>query len=177
MIVDSEKGVEDTLDSGMISKCKGSDTACFAYDQVKDAAKLLLPKNPKRIYLCATRSLHKLLSEDNFKEHIDTVASLYDKAKDKIDDNEHIDVAKFFHFAHEKAMNSIAACEAFEYFKSSFELLHDNAWETHYELTISAHCSARKSAYWLTNYKYIVKYIDIVFKSAKTPLEWIKSSQ
>jgi len=73
--------------SGIISKCKGSYTACFAHDQVKDAAKLLLSKNLKRIYLYAIRKLYKLLSEDDFKENIDTIASLYDKVKDKIDEH------------------------------------------------------------------------------------------
>ena len=106
----------------------------FAHDEVKDAAKSLLLKNLKWIYLYATRKLHKLLSKDNFKEHIDTVASLYDKAKDKIDNNEHIDAVKFFHLAGKKVMNSIVAYEVFEYFKSSFELLHDlgiSLWVNH----------------------------------------------
>ena len=142
----------------MITQCNGSDTVCFAHDQVKHAAQTLLPKDPKKIHLYAARKLHTLLSSDDLKENIDTVVSLFDRAKDIIEDDERLDVAKLFLLAGEKAMDSIAPYEAFEYFKSSVQLLDKDSWKNLYELTIEVYCNAAKSAYCLTNCKYMNRY-------------------
>ena len=173
LIIKDEKGVDDALAKGMIIQCTGSDMGCFAHDQVKDAAKSFLPEDPKKVYLHVARKLRMYSSAGDLKENIDTVANLFDRAKDIIDKEERLDVANLFLLAGEKAMTSCATDVAFDYFKSSVQLLEENDWKTNYELAFNVYCNAAKSAYCLTNYKYMNKYIDKIFKNVDAPLDLV----
>ena len=88
LIVNEKNGVEDALASGIIIQYKGHDKCCFVHDQFRHVANLLLPNNPKAVFLSLARKLTKLLSTVDLEDNIGDVTNLYYKAKDMIDENE-----------------------------------------------------------------------------------------
>ena len=174
LIINSKKGVEEALASGMITQYDGPDTYCFVHDQVQHAAESLLPKdNPKPVLLYVARKLWALLSEDELKRNICVIVNLFENAKCVINENERLDVAELFLLAGEKAMASVAPGEAFKYFTSGIELLHEDGWKTRYKLSFNMYCSAAKSAYWLTDYKRMIEFIDIIYDNATDLLDLV----
>merc|ERR1712194_914497 len=100
-IIKDNEGVENAVSSGMIIHYNG-DLCCFAHDQLQLAAKSLLPRDPKPIYLYVARKLCNSVSKDEFRNNICLIAHLYHSAKDLINDDERFKVAELFKMAGEK---------------------------------------------------------------------------
>lgn len=100
------KGAEGALSSGMIVNYKGSDTYCFAHDQIQHAAKSLLPEDPEPIYLYAASKLVKTFSKDELNDNICLIAHLHHRAKEIIKENERLKIAELFDMAGEKEMTA-----------------------------------------------------------------------
>jgi len=174
--MDDKQGIEEALASGIITQDKGCDKCCFVHDHFKGAAMLLLPENPKQVYLNVARKLLQLRSTVDLDGSIVDVTNLYYTAKDMIDDDERVEVTELFLFAGEKAMRSTASSHALDYFQAGIEILSPKSWETRYSFCHKLYCNAAKSAYCNADYERMDGFIEEISDNATSLLDEITPS-
>ncbi len=76
--------------------------------------------------------------------------------------------------AGKKARNSIAYAAANIYFQTGIELLSDDCWETHYQLTLDLHVAAAEAAYLAGNLDRMEEIAMVVMESAQTILDKVE---
>ena len=176
LIMGDNKGVEDALESGILTRHEGCDKCRFVHDQYNNAASCLLSENRKQVCLDVARKLLQLRSKVGIDENTADITNLYQNAKDMIEGSERFEVAKVFQAAGEKALISTAFGEALKYFESGIEILGSDKWDSRYTLCLGFYCNAAKSAYCKADYEKMNEFIQEISQNTKTVSELITST-
>ena len=167
-VIGDKQGVDEALSSGMIIHYKENDMYCFVHDQVQLAAKSLLPKDPKPIYMYIARKLLKNFTKSEFADNICFLAHLFRASKNLIKDNERLNIAELMQAGGELEMISLSYDQALQYFETGIELLDENCWKENHELSVKIHCNAAKSAFCMANYGRMNVFIKKILDNATT---------
>ena len=173
LIVNSSKGIEGALSTGMIVQYKGSSTLyCFVHDQVKEAVLSLVPKNDN-IFLYIGMKLWTLLPAEELDEQIFTVANLLHRAVGSTDE-ENIKIAEFLARAGEKALSLIAFEAAHQYVDTGIKLLGIDCWKTNYNLTLALCNNMAKSVYGMKKYAKMNDIMITILRNATSSFDLVQ---
>ncbi len=148
----------------------------FLHDRVQEAAYCLISEQGKQeIHLKMGKLLLKNTPESEWEEKIfDLVNQLNRGRKLMTDRKERETLAKLNSIAGRKANSSTAFTAAIGYFSIGIELLHDDGWQTQYDLALSLYSDATKSAYLSGDFEQMDALAFIVLEHAKTTLDRVK---
>lgn len=113
----------------------------FVHERFRRAAYERLPETARRdVHLRLARLMLSRLSAEQLEEHIFEVASHFDDAAEALTDPaERLEVARLHQRAGLKAQASVAFDTARRHFAAVIDLLPEDRWSAHYELTFSAY--------------------------------------
>lgn len=148
----------------------------FLHDRIQQAAYSLIPEAQKRYtHLKIGRLLLQKIDKYTLKENIfDIVNQLNIGAALIINQSEKDELAKLNLLAGKKAKVATAYEAALRYLYVGLNLLSENAWQSHYDLTLTLHIETVEAEYLNTNFKQAEQLSDVVLSQAKTLLEKVK---
>ncbi|MBW4685719.1 MAG: AAA family ATPase [Komarekiella atlantica HA4396-MV6] len=148
----------------------------FLHDRVQQAAYALIPDEQKNeVHLKIGRLLLKNIDQTSLEEKIfDIVNQLNIGAELLVLQEERYNLAQLNLIAGCKAKNSAAYESALKFFKLGLEMLTDENWHEHYQLTLSLHTETIETAYLNTNFEQAEALFESVIQHSKTILDRVK---
>ena len=146
----------------------------FLHDRVQQAAYNIIPQNQKQeTHLRIGRLLLENTTEldSNLFEIVNHWNISVDVIHDPAARNQ---LAQLNWRAGCKAQSSTANEPALEYFKTGLQLLEDDCWETHYQLSLNLHGEAARTALLCGDYLQMEQKVAIVLQQSKTVLDQVK---
>jgi predicted ATPase/signal transduction histidine kinase/tRNA A-37 threonylcarbamoyl transferase component Bud32/ActR/RegA family two-component response regulator len=142
----------------------------FLHDRVQQAAYALIDENHKKsVHLKIGRLL---LTAQAMEEKIFDLVYQFNKGLSLItDEDEKVAIAKLNLTASEKAKESNAYNPAYEYLQNATELLGENAWNQHYELTLNIYSTLSQVTFLIGAFQDMDKYINIVLENVNNTLD------
>ncbi|WP_193196639.1 ATP-binding sensor histidine kinase [Nostoc sp. MG11] len=148
----------------------------FLHDRVQQAAYALIPDNQKKeVHLKIGRLLLKNIDQTSLEEKIFDIANqLNIGAELVVLQEERYNLAQLNLIAGCKAKDSAAYESALKFFKLGLEMLADESWHEHYQLTLSLHTETIETAYLNTNFEQAEALFESVIQHSKTILDKVK---
>lgn len=145
----------------------------FLHDRVQQAAYSLIPEEQKKeLHLKLGRLILEHTGRDELDAKILLIMDLVNSGLDLIvDPAEKIKLAGHNLTAGRKAKASTAYVAALNYFRTGVELLPEDAWEKHYQLTYDLYLERSQCEYFGANSETAEQLFDIILTRAKTELE------
>ncbi|ELS31429.1 MULTISPECIES: trifunctional serine/threonine-protein kinase/ATP-binding protein/sensor histidine kinase [Pseudanabaena] len=155
----------------------------FLHDRVQQAAYALIPESEKQVtHLKIGRQLHKKAKEDELEnrnaieERAFQIANHLNMGMSLIEDNlERLELAELNLLAGKKAKDSNAYTDAHKYLATGIALLPTQAWENHYQLTLSLYHNAAEAAYLNTDHDECHRLVDLITENAQHILDTVAS--
>jgi len=156
--------------TGQSSRHTTSHQVRFLHDRVQQAAYSLLEEGEKKkVHLHIARLLQQReeaniqLFEivDHFNQGLELVT----------DPEERLVIAELNAKAGKKAKEAAAFSPAFQYFEKGLELLPDNRWEAHYELTKRLHNDCAQVAYLNTAFDKAEQLVSTLLEKSRSEVE------
>ncbi|HEY9905965.1 MAG TPA: AAA family ATPase [Candidatus Sericytochromatia bacterium] len=148
----------------------------FLHDRVQQAAYSLIPELQKqRTHLKIGQLLLQATPELEIEENIFEIVNQLNIGIELITDpTEKLKLAKLNLIAAQKAKAATAYEPALKYLKVGLELLAEDSWHSHYDLTLALYVEAVEVEYLNANYQQSKVLIDIAIEQAKTVLDKVK---
>jgi len=155
----------------------------FLHDRVQQAAYALIDKKQKKaVHLQIGRLLWRnttpeALSENIFAivDHLNLgVVETLNLTSLHISQEERDDIARLNAIAGKKAKAATAYGAASRYFNLGRELLAEDSWQTHYNMTLALYELAAEAAYLSGDFEQMETLVEVVLQQAKTLLDRIK---
>jgi PAS domain S-box-containing protein len=148
----------------------------FLHDRVQQATYSLIPELLKKAtHLKIGQLLLNAIPESEIEENIfDIVSQLNIGVSLLADSAEKIKLAQLNLIAGQKAKAATAYEPALKYLNVGLELLTEDSWQSHYDLTLALYVEAVEVEYLNTNYQQSKALIDIAIKQARTVLDKVK---
>ena len=145
----------------------------FLHDRVQQAAYALIDDDEKKaVHLKIGRLLLENFVQQEQSEKIFELVDHLNLGKELItDDQEKIELATFNLEAGKKAKEATAYVAAGAYLATGVEMLIDNCWEKHYDLSLSLHKELATAEYLNGHFERSEELINITLAHAKTALE------
>ncbi|WP_299200029.1 AAA family ATPase [uncultured Amphritea sp.] len=147
----------------------------FVHDRIQQAAYSLIPENQRQqLHLQIGRLLQQRFPDQNsgpvfeITNHLNSGRSLIESTA------ELTELASLNCQSGIQALDSAAFDAAQEYFQTGIELLPDNSWKQHYELTLTLYKSGAEAAYIRAQYEQMNTLIDRVIKHSESVLDRVK---
>ena len=149
----------------------------FLHDRVQQAAYSLIEEKEKpEVHLKIGREMLKTISEDQLEEQIFTIVDQLNLGSELMTDKtEKEKLAELNLLAGKKAKLSAAFEPAFDYLKSGIRILQENAWQVHYDLTLSLYEEAAEAAFLCGDFIEMEALLETVLKQAGTVLDKVKT--
>ncbi len=148
----------------------------FCHDRIQQAAYSLIPEAGRQAvhWQVGQLLLRKTSPEERDQKLFDILNQLNKgigiiTAQPARDEVAHLNL-----LAGRKATASAAYQSALDYFRRGIDLLADNSWETHYDLTLSLYAAAAEAAYVCTYYDEMDSLAAVVLNKARTLLDKMK---
>ena len=159
------------------TKEKGERTASykFLHDRVQQAAYSLIPDDQKTVtHLQIGQLLLENFSEVAQEEKLFDIVNHLNIGKSLINQpSERTELAQLNLTAGRKAKYATAYSAAIAYFTTGIELLEQDCWRSHYELTLALHEATAEVAYLSGQFAEMEAIATITFKYGKTLLDKI----
>ena len=151
----------------------------FVHDRVQQAAYSLIQEESKAVFhLRVGRRLLAHLTLGEREERIFDLVYQWNKGQILLTDEfEKQQLARLNLIAGGKAKSSAAYNPALSYFQTGLQLVGENGWEKHYELTLSLYVEATETAYLCGNFAQMDDLAAIVLQKAGTLLDRVKVYQ
>ncbi|MGM3309390.1 ATP-binding sensor histidine kinase [Anabaena sp. WFMT] len=148
----------------------------FLHDRVQQAAYALIPDGKKKeVHLKIGQLLLSNLDQIAREEKIfDIVNHLNIGAELIYSQVERYNLAQLNLIAGSKAKDSTAYESAVKFFKMGLEMLADDSWHTHYQLTLNLYVETIEAEYLNTNFEQAEKLFEIVIQNSKNILDTFK---
>ncbi|WP_347489289.1 AAA family ATPase [Desulfoscipio sp. XC116] len=145
----------------------------FLHDRVQQAAYSLIPgEQKKELRLKIGRLILERIGRDELDGKIFSVMDLMNCGPNLIGDPaERIKLAGYNLAAGRKAKASAACAAALNYFRAGAELLPEDAWDKHYQLTYDLYIERSQCEYLCADSGTAERLFDIILARAKTELE------
>lgn len=148
----------------------------FLHDRVQQAAYSLIPEDEKQAtHLRIGKLLLNYFSSSDLEDYIlDIVGQLNTGANLLTEQVEKEELALLNLLASRKAKTANAYHASAQYLNTGIQLLPDNSWQTHYDLTLNLHVELIEAEYLNTNFERLQQLCEIVLTHAKDILDTIK---
>ncbi|XZN95799.1 MAG: AAA family ATPase [Microcoleus sp.] len=148
----------------------------FLHDRVQQAAYSLIPEDQKQVtHLKIGQLLWKQTANYALEETIFDIVNQLNIGRELISEwGEKERLANLNLKAGKKAKTSTAIDAAAKYLAVGLELLPENSWKSHYELTLNLHVEAAEAEYLNTNLERAEKLVEIVLQQATSLLDKVK---
>ncbi|MEG4576371.1 ATP-binding sensor histidine kinase [Microcoleus sp. N3A4] len=148
----------------------------FLHDRVQQAAYSLIPEDQKKVtHLKIGQLLLQQTANYALEETIFDIVNQLNIGREFItESSEKEELANLNLKAGKKAKTSTAIDAAVRYLTVGLELLPENSWQSHYELTLNLHVEAAEAEYLNTNFEQAEKLVEIVLQQATSLLDKIK---
>ncbi|MEH2265587.1 trifunctional serine/threonine-protein kinase/ATP-binding protein/sensor histidine kinase [Nostoc sp.] len=147
----------------------------FLHDRVQQAAYSLIPDDQKTVtHLQIGQLLLENFSEVAQEEKLFDIVNHLNIGKSLINQpSERTELAQLNLTAGRKAKYATAYSAAIAYFTTGIELLEQDCWRSHYELTLTLHEATAEVAYLIGQFAEMEAIATITFKYGKTLLDKI----
>jgi predicted ATPase/signal transduction histidine kinase/tRNA A-37 threonylcarbamoyl transferase component Bud32 len=146
----------------------------FQHDRIQQAAYSLIPPEQKQAIHLQIGRLLLIHTTENLSEHIFDLVNQFNKCLPLInEENEKLKLAHLNLIAGQKAKVATAYESALEYLKISLELLANDSWQKHYQLSLQIYSEATEIAYLNTDFAQMEEWGQVVLQQAQTLLEKI----
>ncbi|MEG4010470.1 AAA family ATPase, partial [Microcoleus sp. Pol1C5] len=151
----------------------------FLHDRVQQAAYSLIPEAERAIahYQIGQLLLQQISAEAREERIFELVNQLNYGTTLVVEQQEREELAQLNLIACRKARSATAYQAAREYATVGLQLLGTDAWERHYEMTLSLHDLAAEVAFLAGDFEQMHHWIEAVIDRAKTPLEQVQVYQ
>ncbi|WP_449418330.1 trifunctional serine/threonine-protein kinase/ATP-binding protein/sensor histidine kinase [Phormidium nigroviride] len=148
----------------------------FLHDRVQQAAYSLIPEEQKKAtHLKIGQLLLQQTANYALEETIFDIVNQLNIGREFItESSEKEELANLNLRAGKKAKTSTAIDAAVKYLTVGLELLPENSWQSHYELTLSLHIEAAEAEFLNTNFEQAEMFAEEVLKQAQTLIEKIE---
>ncbi|HLO48922.1 MAG TPA: ATP-binding sensor histidine kinase [Kamptonema sp.] len=148
----------------------------FLHDRVQQAAYSLIPEDQKKVtHLKIGQLLLQQTANYALEETIFDIVNQLNIGREFITEPlEKEELANLNLKAGKKAKISTAIDAAVKYLTVGLELLPENSWYSHYELTLKLHVEAAEAEYLITNFDRAEKLVKIVLQQATILLDKVK---
>ncbi|OAB63330.1 hypothetical protein AY599_23220 [Leptolyngbya valderiana BDU 20041] len=145
----------------------------FLHDRIQQAAYGLIPDDRKQAthYKMGTLLLQKFTESEREDRLFEIISHLNLGRSLIVRPTERKELTQFNLKAGQKAKSATAYASAIDYFNTGIELLPDNAWSSHYNLTLNLHVELTEATYLNTDFEGMAQPVDLVLKNAKTLLD------
>jgi len=167
-ISDSYKYLTDLDESNMTYK--------FSHDRIQQAAySLISDKEKKEFHWKIGKLLVKRLSKEEQLDQIFDVVNHLNFSKELINkETEFVELAYFNLIASQKSKKSIAYASAFNYIKTSIQLLEKISCEREYDLYAKSYLEGTEISYLNGEFEYAEQLGNIAINKAKTAVEKVE---
>jgi len=168
------KELEILLIDGLIIKLE--DHYKFTHDRIQQAVySLIEDKDRKELHLNIGRLLWEQSKEDQLEDNIfELVNHLNWGIKLIQKEKERTLIAELNLQASKKAKLTSAFSESFNYIQNAIQLLPNESWSSHYDLTLNIFEEAAESAFLAGQFKEMHLYIDDILVHAKSLMSKVK---
>ncbi|MEG3991528.1 serine/threonine-protein kinase PknK [Microcoleus sp. S28C3] len=148
----------------------------FLHDRVQQAAYSLIPESQKQqTHLKIGELLLEHTSAEEIEENIFEIVNQLNVGVEFITEQEEkYKLAQLNLIAGRKAKAATAYEAAVTLLKVGLELLAENSWQSHYDLTLALYVEAVEAEYLNTNYEKSAILAEVVLQQASTLLEKVK---
>lgn len=147
----------------------------FIHDRIQQAAYSLIPEKLRQeLHLKIGRLLQQRVSNKHsipvfeVTNHLNSARNLIES------ENELIELASLNCQSGIQALDSAAFDAAQEYFQTGIELLSDDRWQQHYDLTLTLYTSGTEAAYISSQFEQMNYLIDQVIENSNNILDQVK---
>ena len=151
----------------------------FLHDRVQQAAYSLIELSQRAaVNLQIARLLWQNLESSDLNNKIFTIVERYNLGKDLIsDDGEKQKLIQLNLQVAIKAKASAAYQTAFKYLQAGINLLDQNNWHNHYQITLEIYTEAAEVTYIINDYQQSLKFSEMVLQNAINPLDKVRVYQ
>ena len=148
----------------------------FLHDRVQQAAYSLIPEDQKnKLHLQIGRLLLRNLGEDELEKKIfDIVNQLNEGSALITKKSERYELVKLNFKAGKKAKASTAYALALRYLETGLELLEENSWQNHYQLTLELHVETLEILYLNAKWEQTEELSITILQKGQNILDQVK---
>jgi predicted ATPase/class 3 adenylate cyclase/tRNA A-37 threonylcarbamoyl transferase component Bud32 len=148
----------------------------FAHDRIQQAVYSLIPEQDREEvhWRLGQLFLQNILPESQEERIFDIVNQLNQGRAFITTQAERLDVVELNLLAGKKAKSSAAYEPAFRYLRIAVELLGDDTWQSHYDLTLDLYTEAAEAAYLTGDFDEMERLAAVVLDHARTILDKVK---
>ena len=148
----------------------------FIHDRVQQAAYSLISDSARLpVHLKIGQLALDNFDSEEFESRIFEVTNHLNIARDLLKEtDERLNLAELNLKAGIGARDAAAFETAYDYFNTGLELLPNNRWQDHYDLTLSLHTNAAETAYIRNDFEQLQRLIEHVLTNAQSLLEKVR---
>ncbi|ABG52902.1 serine/threonine protein kinase [Trichodesmium erythraeum IMS101] len=148
----------------------------FLHDRVQQAAYSLIPEDQKnKLHLQIGRLLLRNIGEDELEKKIfDIVNQLNEGSALITKKSERYELVKLNLKAGKKAKASTAYAPALRYLETGLELLEENSWQNHYQLTLELHVETLEILYLNAKWEQTEELSRTILQKGQNILDKVK---
>ncbi|TCP58968.1 putative ATPase [Tumebacillus sp. BK434] len=148
----------------------------FLHDRVQQAAYALLTEaRRKEVHLGIGRLLLACTAKPELEERLFDMVNHLNEGVELIQSrHEQMQLVRLNLIAGKRAKASTAYEPALKYLAQGAELLPDDAWDTHYDLTLELNLERSEVEYLCGNFELAERLFDLILANAKTKLEQVR---
>ena len=147
----------------------------FQHDRIQQAVYSLIPEKDRgKVHLKIGRQLLANTPEDQLESQVFEIANQVNLGITLIDDpEEKLKIARLNEWAGRKARNSSAYGQSLKYLEAGLLLLPEDAWNSHYDLSLALHLEGLESAYLSGDHDRMEELMIPVLKNGRSILDKI----
>jgi len=148
----------------------------FLHDRVQQAAYIFIPDaEKKQVHLKIGQLLLNKLENRTLEDKIFDIVNQLNMGSELItNQTERYKLSELNLMAGTKAKESNAYESAVKFFRLGLEMLTDNSWETHYQLTLSLHVETIEVEYLNINFEQAESLFESVIENSQNILDRVK---